>query len=251
MIYEREAHNLLDSLADTVSRYNAFEKEANEAGMKEMEKEAGDLKKNIGELAKKVADSKVYKRIAPTADAAVRGALNGALTGTVAGAISNYRDPKDKKVHRLKNMWHGAWTGATTGAAVGIGRKEIIDRRKPFIKSAHAQLDEMVKEAMPVGAVATAVGAISGLKKAAPIAKGAFSNAGKVLTSAGSIGKTMKANGVGNTLMNAAKAVDTKALGKAGNFMLNRTMTAATIGGIADGVAGAFKQQNNNDNMYS
>ena len=251
MTHKKEAHYLLDSLADTVSRYNAFKKEANEAGMDEMKKEAMDLKNNIGELAKKVGNSDIYKRIAPTAESAVRGAMNGALVGTVGGAISNYKDPKDKKVHRLKNMWHGAWTGAASGAAAGIGREEILNRKKPFIKSAHTQLDEMVKEAMSLGGIGTASGILSGIKKAAPLAKGAFTNAGKALTSAGSIGKTMKANGIGNTLVNAAKAVDYKSLGKAGSGILNRAMVGATVGGIADGVSSAFKQQNNENNMYS
>ena len=249
MLNEKIAHTLLDSLADTVSRYNTFEKEANEEGMEEMVKEAKELKQNISELAKKMIDSKAYKRIAPTADSAVRGALNGALGGAASGALSEYKDPKDKKVHRGKNILRNTWRGAVLGGVAGIGKKEILDRKKPFVKSAHDQLDEMVKEAA-VGTIATIAGALSGLKKAAPIAKGALSGVGKALTSKGTIGATMKANGVGNTLMNAAKSVDTKALGKATNSIINRGVIGATVGGVVDGAANAFKD-NNNENMYA
>lgn len=42
--------------------------------------------------------------------------IAGAATGGASGAMSGYRDPEDHKVHRMKNILHGATKGAVGGA---------------------------------------------------------------------------------------------------------------------------------------
>ena len=306
MIYKKTAHYTLDSLADTVSRYNAFEKEADYEGMEEMAKEAKNLVETLSEATGKASkvirnsktikgigegidrakatkagrvisdnlnslrETKTYERIAPTASAAWKGAVNGAFLGAVKGSLSDYRDKEDGKVHRGRNILHDAKRGAIIGAATGIGKKEFLDK-KYIPKTAHEELDEMVKQAFPMaGAIGSFVAAKPALKKLPQTLSGVtgavkqgFSGAGKVLKGTDGVINTMKTNGVMNTMKNAAKAVDWKGVVTAGKNidlkpigkLATRAITGYAVGetlaGAAKGAKDAISGNNYEGNMFS
>ena len=231
MAIEKIAYDSLDRLVDVKVVSDYLGDSATEEDIMALEKEAAAVTSAISDWGGKLAKSKLGKTISDQAgkvwnsDAVLKmrdymrqhgrditnNAVKGAAVGATKGAFSNYKDPEDHKVHRLKNMLHSAAQGAAVGAvgtAVYKGMNYTPSDMPPYnqikmdLKSmeqtASEALDEMVKEAKKKEKTAfesletlytekqaglgTFLGAVGGLGGAAKGATKAFKGATGTMT---------------------------------------------------------------------
>ena len=171
------------------------------------------------------------------------GVAGGAAFGAVQGAMSDYRDPQDHKVHRMKNIMRGVKRGAVLGAA-GDAIFGATDYRPSKLtqdqislnnagqmsmdfgnKTSFERLDEMVLE--KEAGLASVTTAALGMKGALSGATKAFANSSGSMT---------------NRLMNAAGAGLKR--GATG------AVAGAVIGGAVDGLANKGQQDDQQQNRF-
>lgn len=248
---EKVASIILEDLADIKSRYEAYEKEADENMMEEMSKEARarwrdfeDLDDyvyekeaaSVGETFKNMANSKAFKRVAPILNDTWRGAAAGAMTGAAGGALSEYKDKGDNKVHRLKNALHGMKNGAIMGGVGGAAygtwkdKDHAIGRynSKGYKKRASEDLDGLYKQALNATMVGGAIGGYDSLKGIGrQFMKGFKGNEGNFIKNVGAGIKNVGLKGI------------EKGIGK--------TVAGAAIGAGIDGISNGLKKQDPNN----
>lgn len=231
---QKTASELLEDLTDIKSRYEVYEKDADENMMEEMNKEAA----SIGETLKNVKSSKAFKRVAPILSDTWRGAAAGAMTGAAGGALSEYRDKDDNKVHRVRNtlrgMKNGAIMGGVGGAAYGTWKDKdhSIGNYNPnprgHKKRASEDLDGLYKQALNATMVGGALGGYDGLKGVGKqFIQGFKGNEGNFVKNIGAGIKNVGLKGI------------EKGVGKA--------VLGAAIGAGIDGISNGLKKQDPNN----